>query len=110
MGAIETMKTITELAQKGMTIELQEKIVKLREEVVGLKEENIRLREENVALKQEIERYTKGDICPKCGKAAWKLESSKPHPRLGRLGVIERTYKCSECGFSEKHTLTPNGK
>ena len=110
MGAIETMKTIAELAQKGMTIELQEKIVTLREEVVGLKEENVQLREENIALRQELEKYTKGNTCPKCGKAAWKLESSKPHSQLGDLGVIERTYKCSECGFSEKHTHTPDGK
>ena len=106
MNVMETMKAITELAKKGMTVELQEKIVELREEVVGLKEENIQLREENIILKQKVEVYLKGDLCPKCRKPGWKIESSKPHPQFGEVGGIERTYKCSECGFSEKYTVT----
>lgn len=108
VNIMETMKTITELAKKGMTVELQEKIVELREEVIGLKEENIQLKEENLALKQEIEGYTQGEQCPKCRKASWELVDSIPHPVMGDVGIIERTYKCSECGFSEKKIHTPD--
>lgn len=102
MNIMETMKAITELAKKGMTVELQEKIVELREEVV-------RLKEENIILKQKVEEYSKGDRCPKCRKHKWKLEYSRPHPQFGEVGGIERTYKCSECGFSEKYIVTPKG-
>ena len=95
------MQTVTKLAKSGMTLELQEKIVELREQVLDIKEENVRLREENLQAQQELETYTKGDLCPKCKKPAWSLESRRPHPRLGRVGVLEKTFKCGECGYSE---------
>jgi Zn ribbon nucleic-acid-binding protein len=101
MNILDTMQTITKLAKAGMTIELQEKIVELREEVLELKEENLRLREECLQAKQELERFTKGDLCPKCKKPAWSLQSSRPHPTLGRVGVLEKTFTCGECGYSE---------
>ena len=111
MAILDTAKTIAELAKKGMTVELQEKIVELREEVIALKEENVQLRDENLQLKQDLAGYSKGAKCPKCLKPAWKVESSKPSKTgLGRLGVIDRTYKCSECGFTETHTETPGRK
>lgn len=101
MSTLETIKTIAELAQKGMNVELQEKIAELREEVISLKEEHVQLREENLVLKQELERYTKGERCPKCRKATWQLINSRPHPMMKDAGVLEREYRCSECGFSE---------
>lgn len=108
MTILDTVKTIADLAKKGMTVELQEKIVELREEVMALKEENIRLRDENLQLKRQIDSYAKGEKCPKCLKPAWKVESSKPNNTgLGQLGAIDRTYKCSECGFTETHIETP---
>ncbi len=111
MAILDTVKIIAELAKKGMTVELQEKIMELRTEVMALKEENIRLRDENIQLKHQLDSYTKGEKCPKCLKPAWKVESSKPHSSgLGDLGVIDRTYKCSECGFTEVHTETPGIK
>jgi len=39
MAIIDTSKIIVELAKKGMTIELQEKIMQLREEALELQEE-----------------------------------------------------------------------
>lgn len=101
MSILDTMQTITRLAKSGMTLELQEKIVELRGEVLELKEENVRLREEVLAAKQELDTYTKGDLCPKCKKPAWSLESSRPHPTFGEMGALEKTFKCSECGYSE---------
>ncbi len=108
MAIIETAKTIAELAKKGMTVELQEKIMELRVEAMDMKEEIIQLRDENSQLRQDLEEYSKGAKCPKCLRPAWKVESSKPSKTgLGRLGVIDRTYKCSDCGFTETHTETP---
>ena len=54
MAILDTAKTIAELAKKGMSVELQEKIMELREEVIALKEENIQLRNENLQLKQNL--------------------------------------------------------
>ena len=102
MSILDTMQTVTKLAKSGMTLELQEKVVELREQVLELKEENLRLREECLKIRQELETYTKGDLCPKCKKPAWNLDSSHPHPTFGQMGVLEKTFKCGECGYSEK--------
>jgi hypothetical protein len=45
MSAIDTAKDIYELAKKGATIELQERLIELREQCLTLQEENLRLRE-----------------------------------------------------------------
>ena len=47
---------------------------------------------------------TSFDLCPKCKKKTFELISSAPHPIMGEMGVLERTYKCSSCGFEEKKT------
>lgn len=107
MDIIETMKTITDLAKKGMTIELQEKIIELREEVVSLKEENVQLRSDNLELKRKVDELSEGEKCPKCRAVGWGVVDSKPHPAFGEMGCIERTYKCTACGFSEKHMFDP---
>ena len=101
MNILETMQAVTKLAKAGMTLELQEKIVELREQVIVMKEDNLALREECASLRQELERYTKGELCPKCRKPSWTLESSRPHPVFGDAGVLEKTYKCTECGYTE---------
>jgi len=108
MSVMDTMKTITDLAKKGMTVGLQEKIMQLREEVIALKEENMRLRSENATLKLTVDRSYTGEQCPKCKKGNWEFVSSRPHPIFGPLGSLERTYKCSACGFSETHIFDPD--
>jgi len=80
--------------------------MELREEVIALKEENLQLRSENLELKKQIDVLSKGEPCPRCRKPTWTVEDSKPHPQFGTLGAIERTYKCSECGLTEKRTIT----
>ena len=97
----ESFEAIKKLIKKGATLEAQKKIIKLEEEVISLQEENISLRKENLALKQQIEILEKGERCPKCKKPAWNVMDSKPHPDLGDEGVSIRTYRCSECGFTE---------
>lgn len=41
------------------------------------------------------------DRCPKCGERRFFVESSKPHPIMGEMGVVIRTYKCGACGYQE---------
>lgn len=55
MDVLDTVKKVADLAKKGLTVELQEKIMELREEVLAIKEEVVSLRQENQALK---------DACP----------------------------------------------
>jgi regulator of replication initiation timing len=97
----EAFGIILELLKKGATLEAQQKIIELKETVISLQEENFRLRGENLSLRQQLELSEKGERCPKCRKGTWNLVESKPHPLFGLAGGLERTYKCSECGFTE---------
>jgi len=62
---------------------------------------------ENIELKQKIAEITSavGETCPSCKNRSFKLISSKPHKTFGRLGVMERMYECSTCGFKEPRTI-----
>ncbi len=55
MSLVDTAKTAYDLAKKGLTVELQEKVMQLREEAMTLQEENLRLRNENLELKRRVE-------------------------------------------------------
>ena len=44
------------------------------------------------------------DTCPSCKRPTFKLISSKPDPMMGEMGVLLRTYKCSDCNFEETRT------
>ncbi len=105
---IPNIKEIFELIKKGATIEAQQKIIELKETIISLQEENLKLKGENLSLQQQIELSEKGERCPKCRKGIWNLIKSEPHSTFGRLGVLERTYKCSECGFTEEHIFDPH--
>jgi len=105
---IPNIKDIFELIKKSATLEAQQKITELREIMFALQEENLELKKENLSLKQQIELSEKGDRCPKCRKGTWNLVESNPHPTFGDMGVLERKYKCSECGFSENRTFNPS--
>jgi predicted RNA-binding Zn-ribbon protein involved in translation (DUF1610 family) len=105
--AIPNIKEIFELIKKGATLEAQQKITELKEALISQQEENIELKKENLSLKQQIELLEKGDRCPKCRKASLNLIKSAPHGMLGHLGVKNRTYECSECGFTETRIYNP---
>ena len=47
------------------------------------------------------------EICPKCKQKTFELISSQKDKTFGPLGVYERTYKCSSCGFEEAKLLDP---
>ena len=105
---IPNIKEIFELIKKGATLEAQQKIIELKETVISLQEESLELKKENLALRQQLELSEKGERCPKCKKPAWNLIESKPDPVFGEVGTLERTYKCSECGFTEKQQYDPS--
>ena len=54
MSIIDNAKDVLELAKKGMTIELQEKIMQLREQAMSLLEENINLRSQVQELEAKL--------------------------------------------------------
>jgi hypothetical protein len=45
--------------------------------------------------------------CPKCGKSAFALEKSIPHPTFSEVGLKLDTMKCGACAFSEDRTRDP---
>ena len=105
MAIIDTSKLIVELAKKGMSLELQEKIMQLREEALELQEENLRLKTENLKLKKKEELhfkrkvyYREGDevpFYPYCyEKSNLLIHLNGPRKRAeeGQL------YDCQECG------------
>jgi hypothetical protein len=53
------------------------------------------------ALERALNETPPADACPKCRKRTYELASSRPHPMGGIVGKVERTYKCSACGFTE---------
>lgn len=75
MAFLETAKDVYDLAKKGMTIELQEKIMELREQALALQEDNHRLR----ARVAELERKLTVDSAMEFKKPFY-FRSSDEHP------------------------------
>ena len=111
---IDTVKTINELAKKGMTIELQETIMQLREQALELQEENYRLKKENGELKAIIELkekiqfrrkvyWRKDDdtpFCPYClEKSNVRIHLSGPEKMTEDGRITGYLYTCQECGI-----------
>jgi hypothetical protein len=107
--AIPRYKDIVELMKKGATLEAQEKIMELREAALDLQEENINLKNKVLEIEEKVRKLEsfEGEPCPKCRKPSWVVESSEPDRQFGDLGGIRRTYRCTECGFSEDQLITP---
>jgi hypothetical protein len=85
MGIVDTAKDIYGLASKGLTIDLQEKLMELREQALALQEENLSLRNELLSLRQQMDQKrelefdgsvykdSKGSYCPVCQDKDGKL-------------------------------------
>lgn len=54
MAIVDNAKLVYELAKKGATLELQEKVMELREEAMTLQEENIQLRTKVQSLEAQL--------------------------------------------------------
>ena len=106
---IDTAKIVYDLAKKGMSIDLQEKLMQLREEALELQEENLTLKKENLQLKEKIELqetlkfdrkvyFREGDripFCPYCyEKSNLLIHLSGPPDDQGGEEFI---YGCQEC-------------
>lgn len=108
-AAISTAKKLKEISDKIKDAELRNLLADLSLELAEIKTQLADMMDENRQLKEKIRKFenTEGEPCPKCRRPGWQLESSRPHPLFGEVGVIERMYKCSLCGFSESKQITP---
>ena len=108
MAIIDTSKIIVELAKKGMTIELQEKIMQLREEALELQEENLKLKTENIELKKKEELqekvkferkvyYREGDEIPFCPYCYEKHQLLIHLSSFDKDNPKEQISHCQEC-------------
>ncbi len=108
MSFLDTAKDAYDLAKKGMTIELQEKIMELREQALALQEDNLRLRMRITELEGKLSSgaamefrkpfyFRAGDehpFCPVC----WEKDKTAIHV-TGPKGDAE-WYSCSVCKWT----------
>lgn len=108
-AAITTAKKMMEISEKIKDAELRNLVGDLSIKLADIKIQLANVTEENTQLKARVRALesTEGEKCPKCRKPGLQLESSRLHPLFGEVGVIERMYKCSLCGFSESKQITP---
>ncbi len=64
------------------------------------------------ALEEEVHKRPSIEQCPVCGVGNFKVIAVNPHPKLGMVGVQERTMKCDNptCGHTEKRIYDPAGR
>jgi|HubBroStandDraft_6_1064221.scaffolds.fasta_scaffold146396_2 hypothetical protein len=110
MSIVDTAKDIYDLAKKGVTIDLQERLMGLREEAMSLQEENLKLRkriqelEEQATLREElvfdgnlywrkVGENKEGPFCQKCYDNDRKLVRLQDARRL----AAARDWLCFVC-------------
>ena len=105
--ALSIASRLKEVSEKVRDAEFRNLVADLSIELAEVKLKVANLLEENAKLKGQLLTLQSagGEQCPKCGNRTFELTSSKPHPTFGELGVVERTYKCSTCGFQEAKTI-----
>ena len=64
--------------------------------------------ENRVAMLEKALQNNSANVCPSCGAQTFRVIKSEPHPMVGQLGIVNRTYECSQCGFKETHTVDPS--
>jgi hypothetical protein len=107
-SAIALLGRLRTVAGTIRDAEFKNLLADLNIEMADVKMKLAEVVDENLSLKRRIAELesTDAEPCPKCRKRTWELVSSRPARHLGALGVIERTYKCSACEFSEAKTIT----
>ena len=118
MSLLDTIKDTLELAKKGITIDLQERLMKLREEALALQDENLALKvrvsdleaqmAESSSLsfdgvvywkaRQEADR--EGPYCQRCHDADKKLIRLQSSPRYDLAREVGVTWHCKACRAS----------
>lgn len=101
--AITLTKRLKEVSEKIKNAEFANLLADLSLQLAETNSNLAQLVNENTELKQRLHvlENAEGDPCPKCHRRGWHVTSSRPHPDLGDLGVSQRAYECSFCGFSE---------
>lgn len=106
-AAISLASRLREIGKNIEDAEFKNLLADLSMELADTKLKVADLVTENAELKEKINSLTSatGELCPKCNNRTFKLISTKPHPVFGEMGVKEREYKCSGCGFTESKLI-----
>jgi len=96
----EIGKNIENAEFKNLIADLSLKLADAKLKIADLVSENAEMKEQIHALTS-----ASGERCPKCSNRTFEIISTKPHPIMGDLGIKERQYECSGCGFSESKVI-----
>jgi hypothetical protein len=114
MSLLDTAKDVYDLAKKGMTIELQEKLMELWEQALTLQEDNLKLRsritelDEKARLKESMHfrapfYFRDGDSVPFC-PVCWERDGKPIHMRAYTGDGDDRRYHtCGVCNLTEQN-------
>jgi hypothetical protein len=107
--SITILKKLREVSERMKDAEVKLLIADLSIELANVKQSLAELIQENTDLREQLRaaESVEGDPCPRCRKRTWTLASSKPSRHMGDMGVLDRTWTCSSCNFSETYTVTP---
>lgn len=107
--SITIAKKLREVSERMKDAEVKLLIADLSIELANVKQNLAELLQENTDLREKLRaaETAEGDPCPRCRKRTWSLTSSKPSRRMGDMGVLDRTYTCSSCNFTETYTVAP---
>ena len=95
--AVELVKTIGDLAKRGVTIDLQERIADLRDAVLNVKEEVFALRAENQDLKSKLSEQEDW----KARSAGYTLIEAQGGAHVYRTAGPPEHFACPRC-FEER--------
>jgi hypothetical protein len=103
-SAFKILKSLNDLNEKLKSAELRGLIGDLSIELAEVKIRLAEVMNENTQLKSNARASASPSFgpCPQCSKRTWKVVATRPDYDFGSMGVSIRTYKCSECGFSEQ--------
>ncbi len=106
-SAMALIKQLKEKNEAGSSAEIAPILKELESQLAQAKAQATDLLEEKGKLEKKLIKIkeSSGDICPKCKSNTYNLSESRPHPLFGEVGMKERTYLCSTCGFKESKTV-----
>jgi C4-type Zn-finger protein len=113
LGTVSTVlgivRKVQDASAKIHDAELKNLVGDLSLKVAELKVQLANMIDENTDLKGQVKtlQQADGEPCPRCRKRTWAVIASAPHPMFGDMGALLRTYRCSECGFSEEKIIKP---
>lgn len=105
--AISLASRLREISKNIEDAEFRNLLADLNLELADAKLKMAVLISENAEIKEKLDALTSatGESCPKCNNRTFQIVSTRPHPTFGAMGVKEREYKCSGCGFEESKLI-----